>query len=340
MSKFADFREKLFALVSESENIVITSHYSPDDDSIASVLLTYTILEEQFVEKNIKIIYTGAPSQRHSIFHNFDKITWVDDVANHLDHTDLLIILDVSRLSRISHLAENIKVQKTVTIDHHGSTPDSFTLLLIESEYSSNAELVHDALVTENTLTKELAELFLLGILGDTGNLIHIGPSQSEVFLKVKKFIEIANIRIDEFKSKFSGIPQEVIPLIQILVKNMKFGQIPGWPPFQYTSISREEVLNIDDEDISAATHIYMGQYLVRIDGYTWGFIISPRNDGTCRMSGRSLTGSVNVRDMHERLGVGGGHDRASGGYFEESDPSDCVQKVLTWMEQNKPLID
>ncbi len=94
---------------------------------------------------------------------------------------------------------------------------------------------------------------------------------------------------------------------------------------------------------MSAASHIYMGQYLPRVQGYAWGFVITPRIDGSTRMSGRSLATSVNVRDMHERLGIGGGHDRASGGIFKKEnidvEPKQCIVEVLEWMEHNVPLI-
>ena len=87
-----------------------------------------------------------------------------------------------------------------------------------------------------------------------------------------------------------------------------------------------------------------MGQYLPRIQGQTWGFVFSPRSDGGVRMSSRSLAGSVNVRVLSEALGIGGGHDRASGANFksengEKIQVAPCIEKVLEFMKNTQPTI-
>ncbi len=341
------FKENFFGLVEESNNVVVTAHVSPDDDSIASVLGMYGVLKVIFPNKNIRIIYSGQRVSRYSIFNNFDKIEWVDDIANHLGDADTLILLDVSKFSRASYIAEALPlIKNTVCIDHHGSAPDKFTLSLIVPEYSSNSELIYKALGVEEYLNKELAEIFLLGILGDTGNLTFIDGHQTEVFTIVKKLVEVGNIRIDSFLSKYRTIPKQIMPLLKEFVRNTTYQEVLGWPPVQYSFVTREfsETNNFSDEDMSAASHIYMGQYLPRIENQPWGFVFSPRSDGGVRMSSRSMSGSVNVRIFSEELGVGGGHDRASGANFKNDDKSpmrveDCVETVLDFMKNNKPVL-
>ncbi len=339
---FTSFRESFYQLVEGANSIAITSHYSPDDDSIGSVLSVYQILANKYPTKSSRIIYTGIPSERHKSFEAFEKIEWVDDVANHLTGIDLLIMLDASQYGRFSRSPENLKVvSKTICIDHHASTPDEFTLLLVEPTMTSTCELIYYAFDVEKNIDKDIAETILLGILGDTNNFSHVKPAQSQIFIIAKHLVETVGISIDAFRSRYAGIPKRIIPLLQELVKNTSYESVSGWPDVQYSFIPRPilEAENFSDEDVSAASHIYMGQYLPRVEGYGWGFVITPRTDKTCRMSGRSLPGSVNVRDLHERLGVGGGHDRASGGYFSESDPSVCIKNVLEWMKSNTPLI-
>ncbi len=319
---------------------------SSDDDSIGSVLSLYTILQQKYSEKNIRIIYTGEAVTRYKIFTDFNKIEWVDDVANHIAETDLLIVLDGSRYFRFSKNPEQLQtVPQKIVIDHHASPADPATLSLIEPTFSSNCELIYqlfiDSVDLTKDLTKDLAGYMLLGILGDTGNFSYVNPSQSQVFLVAKKLIETVDMPIDSFRSRYGGIPKKIFPLLQNLLKNTSYGSADGWPEYQYSFIDREVMVdgNYSDEDMSAASHIYMGQYLPRIEGYLWGFVITPRNDGTSRMSGRALTGGVNVRDFHERLGIGGGHDKASGGYFKNGDVQECLITVLDWIKTNKPAI-
>ncbi len=347
MSNIETFRESFFSLISEANSIVITAHFSPDDDSIASVLGMYSILSIKFPEKKIQIIYTGEIVDKYKIFFNFEKIQFVKDVGENLEGVDTIILLDCSKFSRPSTLP-NILVQVPVSIciDHHGSAPDNFTLSLIDPTYSSNAELIYTILEAGQYLDKNLAEIFLLGILGDTGNLTHIDRSQTQVFDIVKKLVDVGNIRIDSFLSRFRTIPKKIMPLLKEFVKNTTYQELPGWPPVQYSFVTRafSEEHNFSDEDMSAASHIYMGQYLPRIENQPWGLVFSPRIDNGVRMSSRSIVGSVNVRILCESMGIGGGHDRASGANFKNDDGApmqveNCVDKVFEFMKNNKPVL-
>lgn len=343
---FTGFQSSFFALVEQAQHVVITAHYSPDDDSIASVLSTYTILKAKYTDKDIRIVYTGPMVDRYNVFHHFSQIEWVDDIAYHLDGTDLLIVLDVNNLKRVSNAAEKIQVSNTICIDHHASAPDTFTLSLIDSNYSSNSELVYHALEVQTIVTPDLAKLFLLGILGDTGNLTHIAPHQAEVFAVVQQLVVAADVRIDSFLSEFRMMDKSVVPLLQEFVKNTTYIDIEGWPSMQYSFISRDFAAAhaVSDEEMSAASHIYMGQYLPRIKGQPWGVVFSPRSDGGVRMSSRSLAGSVNVRLLCESMGIGGGHDRASGANFKHVDGSamevaDAIDTLFKYMQNNKPVL-
>lgn len=344
----AGFRTEFFALVEKSEHVVITAHVSPDDDSIASVLSVYTILTLRYPEKKIRIVYEGVPSERHQVFAHFDKIEFVPNTGAAIVGTDLLIILDVNRLARVSMNPETILahgIANTIVIDHHATPPDAFTLTMIVPEVTSNSELIYRSLDARQYLNKDLAEHFLLGILGDTGNFAYVPPAQSEVFIIAKELIEMVDMPIDLFRSRYGGIPLHIVPLLQTLVQNMYYVDVPGWPKVQVTYVDRAvmETGNFTDEDMSAASHIYMGQYVPKVQGCGWGLVATPREDGSARISGRSLKGSVNVRDLFERMQIGGGHDRASGAYIKKIDApvdgKEALERVLTWMKDNQPML-
>lgn len=335
--------EDFYNLVAESKSVVITAHMSPDGDSISSVLSVYTILTTKYSDKDIKIIYTGTGKQEFSFLKNYDRIEWVDDIGNHVADADLLIVLDVNNLNRVSKNPEKLSaIKNTICIDHHASVPDSFTLSFIDPNISSNSEMVYRTLGAEQYLTEDLAQIFLLGIITDTGNFSHIKPSQVGAFDVAKKLVEIGKINIGSFNTKFAGIPKKVLPLVQVLVRNINFKEVEGWPDIQTSFIDREtfEQGAYTDEDMSTASHIHMGQYVTRIGGYSWGLVFTPRSDGTTRVSGRSLPESVNIRDMFERIQIGGGHDRASGGSIKESKTEDAIAQILDWMHSNKPNIN
>ena len=51
------------------------------------------------------------------------------------------------------------------------------------------------------------------------------------------------------------------------------------------------------DSDVSEASHIYMSHYLRMIEDYPWGFVITPKLNGDCGISGRSLP-KMSVSEM------------------------------------------
>jgi nanoRNase/pAp phosphatase (c-di-AMP/oligoRNAs hydrolase) len=100
------FKKEFFALVEKAEHIVITAHLSPDDDSIGSVMAMHEILTIKYPDKDIKILYSGEASHRHSIFANYKNITFVTDIADHISNTDLFVMLDVNNYARVSKQPE------------------------------------------------------------------------------------------------------------------------------------------------------------------------------------------------------------------------------------------
>ncbi len=341
------FQKEFFALVEKAEHIVITAHLSPDDDSIGSVMAMHEILSTKYPTKDIRILYGGESSHRHSIFTNYKNIIFVPDIADHLRDTDLLVMLDVNNYARVSKQPEKIRsIANRVIIDHHATPPDESTLSVIATNYSSNSELIYRALLDdEGLLTPTLAESLLLGIVGDTGNFAFVNPGQTGVLSLGAILIEKIGMSIDKFRSRYGGIPKKIIPLLKTLAQYTEYATVEGWPSVQYTYLDIADVKHDEysEEDISAAAHIYIGQYLTKIEGQPWGFIITPRADGSGKLHARSLPGSVNVRDLCQRMASGGGHDRASGGTIAANgkpfDGKEFVQIVLDWMKQNKPVI-
>lgn len=341
-----EFTEEFFRLVQNSHNITITSHFSPDGDSISCVLSMYRIIYDRYPEKDLKIVYSGEIDERFSYFQNFGKIIWAEDMTDEVKDTDLLIVLDLSihvRFTRYPEKLEHIKNQ--ICIDHHASGSEDFTLSTIIPEMSSCSELIFRIFENSFTLDKNLAEIFLLGILSDTGSFSFVNSSQSETFSTAKKLLDVGDIQIDILKSKYSPMSAREFTLVQEFIKNTSFEEVQDWPPVQYSYISREFVQNgnYSDNEISAGSSLYVSMYIRSIKNYTWGFVLKPKNQ-YCAISARSLSGSVNVRDLFEKMSLGGGHDRASGGIFkrdgDSNDPQICIKQIVEWMKNNKPLMN
>lgn len=339
-----EFTEQFNHLVSKSNSIVITAHYSPDDDSVASVLAMYSFLKEQWPKKKVVILYTGDNPKKLISFKNYDKICFVEDLAEEMKTVDLFVGLDGSQFTRFTKLPELFTTSfkgKSICIDHHSSPIDHFDLSLVDTGAASTTELIYLSFYKDAALSKQLAETFLLGILGDTGTFNYIKPNQLEVFDIVKKLLQISGVEIQEFKSRYNTISQRIFHLIQEIMRNSQFLTVKGWPNVMVTHLSRDfkDSGTYDDSEISEAAHAFMGDYLRVITDYPWGFIVTPRANGDCSVSMRSLPKSVNVRSIAERMKIGGGHDRAGGGTFKSNgmpvNPKECIEKILSWMKEN-----
>lgn len=335
-------------MVEEAEEVTIVGHIGPDDDSVASMLATYWLIKERFLEKKTRMICSSNGTSEWEYFENFDKIEFVEEVVDGLvsktelaKEKPLLIMLDGGTFNRFSKKPEELKglFKKTICIDHHKNKPDKFDLVYISPLFSSAAEAVYRLLVDPNRkIPKRLAEIFLLGILGDTGDFAYLNKETAGVLEVVEKLIEEGDVGIQSLVAKYRRIPKRVLKLVGEMVSETRYYEgISNWPPFQVTMVERNfiEDNNFSDEEISRASHLYMSKYLRFVEGYGWGFTITPRENKICNLSFRSLPDLVNVRKLAEKFD-GGGHDLASGGEIKTKDPKRALEVILKWMGNNK----
>lgn len=337
------FSKAFFSLVSRAHNVVITTHFSPDDDAIGSSLALFHYLAPKYPHKIFKIVITGSPVSRYNSFVGSDLINYVDDLSLHLKSCDLLIALDGSQFSRFSHFPENISQKQfsSICIDHHGSPPDRFHLSLIDTSAPATASLIMK-LINRQKYPPQLAECLLLGILGDTGTVNYLKPQQVYVLDQIKTLVLSIGLEIAEFKARYERYPIRIFELIQEYIHNTVFYNCGPDLKVQYSFITADikNKHQYTDNEVSEASHIYMAQYIRAIEGFNWGFVVTPRNS-ECSLSFRSLPHSVSVRDLVERMGIGGGHDRAAGGSFK-SIPSGvephhyAIEQVKKWISSHQ----
>lgn len=344
-----EFKDHLFQLVETANSILITSHTTPDDDSIGSVLSTYYIFSEKYPDKKINIIYSKDINRRWSYFTNFSKIQTTPDIASIVGSYDLVIYLDGCVYSRFSKDPDNLKIntKKSICIDHHSSEPDQFDLMLRDTNASSVTELIYLLLVQDfKKIPTSLAEILLLGILGDTGNLVFIKPSQTYVFSIVQRLVEDGDINIQELKSHYMNYPYKVFTIAQEIIKNSQIKEIAGWPKFMTSYLTKEFIINggYTDIEVSSASHICIQTFGNSIEETTWVIYAIPKLDGRISFSLRSRPQSISVKSLMQNMKIGGGHDRAAGGDItpqegEVLDSQACLEKVFAWMEKKQPVL-
>ncbi len=332
-------KQKIDKVIEKSNNIVITSHKNPDDDAISSLLSLYNYIINSFPTKKVSMVINGTNTNRHDYFNNYSQINFVAEICDHIKEVDLLIFADGCQYSRFTNNPELIAAHpaKKICIDHHPNPPDIFDITLIDINSTSTVEIIHKLLFENQKISKLLADIILLGIIGDTGTFNYVKPSQTDIFLLAKKLIDINQTDIQTFKSNYSKISQESYQAISELIKNTTFHTSSNNPSFQVSFLSKTFVdkHKISQENLSEASHVYMSSFLRVIEGYTWGLVVTPSNENDSNISLRSLPNSVNVRSFMQKMAIGGGHDRAAGGEIKNSTPQKTIKTLISWIEAN-----
>lgn len=332
-----EFVDSFWNIVSNSENIMITSHTGPDDDSIGSVMAMKQTLEAE--EVSADIVYEANKSDRWKPFEFYNRVSFVKSLKDHVEKYDAYIFLDANELSRFSQETERYPGKK-ICIDHHVLEHETqFDIEHIDSKAASTTTLIHNLFWKEKTVSPNLAESLLLGIMGDTGRFRYVNPDNSDVLRVAEKVIKEGGIRVEKFNSQFNSTKRGAFEVYTLLLHNATVKDIEGWPRFLYSFVDKEDVEDYTDEEISTGAHMFVS-WPKRVEGITWGFVYTPRSNDQIACSFRSIPGSVNVQDIAKRMDIGGGHIRAAGGRFKDMTTREAVQQTEEWMEKHEAVTE
>jgi phosphoesterase RecJ-like protein len=344
-----EFKTKFDQIIADKKSIMVVAHKNPDDDSVASMLGVYRYLRQAYPEKSVEVFTFSLAEDRWHSFDDFGVIKFLTDESYDFSRFDLLIGVDASQFTRFHPNTEFFTTFKgqSVCIDHHKNEVDKFDLSLVLGDFSSNAEIVFNVFYDDGKyLDKTTAEILILGILGDTGNFRFVNYKQSEVFLVVKRLIEVAEMNIQEFMSRYGTYSEKTFLAVQYVVAHAKIMEIEGWPRFMLSYLDRKCIddMGLKESEVSAAIHIFVSQYGTSLAEVSWGMVFSARDEGIVSASMRSRPGSVNVRKIGQETGKGGGHDRAGGlKFYEEGhdyDTQECIEWLMDWMKTNMPVLE
>jgi phosphoesterase RecJ-like protein len=299
-----DTAERILREIKGAKRILLALHVSPDGDSIASVLALNSVLKKW--GKKTKIISFSAFNSRFSFLPGVEEIETQDFSKIDLANFDLFIALDAAQETKITRnifpekFPENFKI---INIDHHITNPKFGNINLIVKS-SSTCEILYDLFnLWKIKIDKSLAQLFLLGILTDTGcfqyptmtsnsfrivaDLLDKGASLTELVL--------LNFRSYKFKTlKYWGK----------VLENM---QLDPSGKFVWTSVSKAEMkeLGVTPAEIEGASSLFAPVTL----GTEFGIIMNDEGN-LVRVSLRSRA-DFDVSQIAVLFG-GGGHKQAA----------------------------
>jgi phosphoesterase RecJ-like protein len=306
-----------------ARRVALTTHVNADGDGIGSEVAMVHLLSA--LGKDVWIANpTPIPPRYGFLLDPVREHDRTGDAAAALQAADLFLVLDISDLGRLGHLATTIRSRGLVTacVDHHlsrGTLPDGPRL--VDPAASATAELIHDlAAVAGWPLTIEAARALYVALLTDTGgfrysnttprtlrvaaSLLERGLDPERIYEAVYATAPVARLRL-------------MAEVLETLVVEPELGL--SWLTVPAGAIERQ---GATADDLDGFVELARS-----VQGTRLALLFRTLANGRIKVSFRSV-GDVDVSAFATRFG-GGGHAKAAGASLAGS--LDEVQRdVLT----------
>ena len=167
-----------FLEIKNANNIIITSHKSPDGDSLGSTLALYHFIKK--FNSNVTICH---PDQAPYFFHWLTDLNAIilfqnnkEQVTEAVDSADLIFCLDYNSFDRLGtefgSLIEKSGAKK-ILVDHHQNPTIDALISISNTNIASTSELIFELINHSNNLAvldATIAQFLYLGIMTDTGS--------------------------------------------------------------------------------------------------------------------------------------------------------------------------
>lgn len=319
--------QQIEAEIKAASNIVITSHKSPDGDSVGSSLGLL-----HFIEKLGKTATVCHPDPAPSFLYWLDTSSFLlmteqpEAVTAAFAKADLVFCLDYNATNRIGPDMQALleaATCKTVMIDHH-LNPEAFpTLTVSETSASSTSELIVELIEQSGNgdlLDQKIGTPLYLGILTDTGSFrfSSVQPRTHEVLAKllaagVEHHLVHEVLNDNNTASRFRLQGYAMCEKLEIMEDYM----------MAVISLSKEELAKYNYQKGDTDS---LANQVLSIKGMKAAIVFTER-DGIMKISFRSKGAQNPVNVMAGEHFSGGGHANASGGMSKLS-VTETLEKI------------
>lgn len=324
MSKEA---QEIKTLVEHAQRIVVTSHRSPDGDSMGSSAAWYRLMKN--LSKEVVVCHPDAcPSyldwvKADCAWYEFDSDK--EKVAQLLNEADLIFSLDYNVPIRLGDemgaLLEGTRAKK-VMIDHHLNPADFADVLVSRTAVSSTCQIVYDLIVEAawtDVLDVQIGEAIYLGMLTDTGSF-RFASVTSATHRVLADLLDLGVDHSSIHERTFDNVRLERLQLNGYAISN-KLNFVKAYP-IAYLPLTAEELerYHYQKGDTDGLVNSVLA-----IEGVKVSIFLTER-DGKIKMSFRSK-GDTAVNGFAGEFD-GGGHMNASGGISNVS-MEETIERII-----------
>lgn len=321
-----------------ANKLVLSSHTSPDGDTLGSVLGLYHFLKELGIESEMICpdpapdFLSWMPGYHH--IHIFSEES--DKVENLIQSADVILHIDYNAFHRtgdkLQLLFEAAKASHLM-IDHHPHPQQGFAAYVSDTSACSTAQLVYELtkMMALNTLlNKNAAECLYVGLITDTGSFSY-GMKDEKPYLMAADLVKagIDDRRIHQFVYS-NNTSQRIKLLGYALSEKLVILEEEHWA---YISLEKHELdkFNYQAGDIEGLVN-----YALSIKGIKMAVLLTEKEE-KIRMSFRSKD-SFAVNEIARTYFEGGGHLNAAGGNSFENMSTTILKLRNTIKKYSKEL--
>jgi bifunctional oligoribonuclease and PAP phosphatase NrnA len=298
--------QEIAVLLAPGARVALTTHVNADGDGIGSEVALWHLLTARGLRAGIANP-TPIPERFHFLLPEGVGADRSDRAAREIESADVVIVLDISELSRLGDLARSItRSQAVACIDHHvsqGSLPAGPRL--VAPEAAATAELVFDfASAVGWPLSPAAARALYVGILTDTGGFRFANTTPRA--LRVAGALLEGGVDPESiYESVYASAPEGRIRLLVEVLDTLVVERAHGlaWVTVPPDALQRHRA-TADDLD-------GLVEYPRSIAGVRLALLFRQLANGKVKVSFRSL-GDVDVAELAHQFG-GGGHRKAAG---------------------------
>ncbi len=315
----------LSALVSDSSQVFIMGHRSPDNDCIGAAAGVCALCRKNGVP--VHIIKEAAPPPAQELIDRLSPLPEYQDcflTAQEAlliaDSRSLTVVVDTNRPDQVQAAELLESCNRVAVIDHHrrAATYIEGAALNYHEPYASSAsEMVTELLqyiVEPNQILRSEAEALLAGIVLDTKNFTMRTGGRT---FEAAAFLRRSGADTAEVKK---------------LYQNDLADTVAKYALIQNAQLYRDHIaLAVSPQPVNRIIAAQAADELLNIMGIDTSFVVAPDGDKV-NLSARSM-GDTNVQVILEKLG-GGGNAAAAGGQVSGQSVDEVAQVLKEAIDQ------
>ena len=289
------------------QRVCLTTHVNPDGDGLGSEVGLVHLLRAQGIEATVTNP-SPTPPRFGFLFEDLPGVDRSAEAVKELRRSDLIIVLDISDLTRLGMLIETVRDRgvPVACIDHHvsaGVLPPGPRYL--DPDAAATGELVFEvAKGNDWPITQAAARALYVAILTDTGGFRFSNTRPRTLRIAadlLEAGVDPESIYVEVYARAPEGRPRLFAEALQTLVVERDYGL--AWVTVPPGAIER---LGVSSDDLDGVV-----EFPRSIEGVRMALLFREISQGRVKVSLRSV-GDVDVAAFAKAYG-GGGHTKAAG---------------------------